>query len=384
MANIKSLKNAWLKLRDGKIEDYGPMSEKPAPAGGMIDARGGMVLPAWCDSHTHLIYAQNRAGEFVDRIKGLTYEEIAEKGGGILNSAKRLQNTSEQELLDDALERAEEIIDQGTGAVEIKSGYGLTLEAELKMLRVARELKTKTPLTIKTTFLGAHAIPPEYKSDRSGYINLVCDQMIPKVADEGLADYCDVFCEDGYFSVEEAEYILETGQRYGLKPKVHANQMNVSGGVQVGVKLNAISVDHLEQMTQAEIATLQGTKTMPTILPSASFFLNMEYAPARLMMDAGLPLALASDFNPGSTPTGNMQFVISLGCLKCKMLPQEAIAAATLNGAYAMDLQESLGSITRGKQANIILTKAMSDMAEIPYYFGSNHIQDVFLNGVKQ
>jgi len=360
------------------------MSEKPAPAGGMIDARGGMVLPTWCDSHTHLVYAQNRAGEFVDRIKGLTYEEIAEKGGGILNSAKRLQVTDEQELLDDALERAEEIIDQGTGAVEIKSGYGLTLDAELKMLRVARELKTKTPLTIKTTFLGAHAIPPEFKGDRSAYINLVCDEMIPKVADEGLADYCDVFCEEGFFTIEESDYILETGLRYGLKPKVHANQLNVSGGVQVGVKHNAISVDHLERMTQEEIAVLKGSTTMPTLLPTASFFLNMEYAPARMMIDAGLPIALASDFNPGSTPTGNMQFVISLACLKCKMLPQEAIAAATLNSAYAMELQESLGSITRGKQANIILTKAMENMAEIPYYFGSNHIQDVFLNGVKQ
>jgi imidazolonepropionase len=385
MKELPVLENAWLAIEDDKIADFGSMDDFPGITDWqdleVIDATGKFVLPGWCDSHTHLVYAGPREREFVDRIKGLTYEEIARNGGGILNSAKRLRDTSEEELIESALERLNEIMHMGTAAVEIKSGYGLTVEDEIKMLRVIRELKKRSPLTIKATFLGAHAIPAEYKENRAKYIDLITEEMLPKVAQEDLADYCDVFCDRGFFTVEETQKILAKGNELGLRPKIHANELDFSGGIQVGVKNNALSVDHLEFTGDAEIETLLKADTMPTLLPSTAFFLGLHYPPARKMIDAGLPLALATDYNPGSSPSGKMTFILSLACIKMKMLPEEAINAATRNSAYAMGVSEMHGTITPGKAASVFITKEISSLAYIPYSYGSDLIDTVIIKG---
>jgi imidazolonepropionase len=389
MAEIQTVKNAFLIVQDEQIENFGPMeklyqSEYEVDDMMMeIDCSGKLVLPSYCDSHTHLVFAATREQEFVDRIKGLTYEEIAQKGGGILNSAKRLQEMSEDDLYFQAMERLEEILLMGTGAVEIKSGYGLTTESELKMLRVIRRMKQNSPLMIKSTFL-AHAFPMEYRSKRDDYVNLLINEMLPLIASEELADYVDVFCDRGFFTMEETERILMAGIKLGLKGKVHANELANSGGVQVGVKYNALSADHLEYIDDKEIAALMDSETMPTVLPGAAFFLNLKLAPVRKMIDAGLPVALASDYNPGSSPSGNMNFIQSLGCLKYGMSPEETIYATTINSAYAMGISESYGSIAKGKVANLYITKEISSYAVIPYSFGSNLIETVILNGELQ
>ncbi|MCL4114825.1 UNVERIFIED_CONTAM: hypothetical protein GTU68_043705 [Idotea baltica] len=340
-----------------------------------------MVFPSWCDSHTHIVYAGSREGEFVDRVKGLSYQEIAAKGGGILNSAKRLQATGEEALYQQAMIRVKEVIKLGTGAVEIKSGYGLTVDAELKILRVAKRIKETTPLTVKTTFLGAHAIPTEFKENRKAYLDLVCETMMPKIADEGLADYCDVFCEQGFFTAQETDRVLTAGNKFGMKAKVHANQLSSSGGIEMGVKNGAISVDHLEHVNDAEVELLRNSGTMPTLLPSASFFINVGYPPARKLIDAGLPVAIATDYNPGTTPSGNIPFLLSLSCLKMRMTPNEAINAATINSAYAMEVEQKLGSICIGKKANVFITNEIPSVEFLPYMFGSNLIETVILNG---
>lgn len=382
MAQLPSIKNAYLLIKEDKIAAFGKMNNCPTETNTkVIDATGKMVLPTWCDSHTHLVYAGSREGEFEDRIKGLSYEEIAAKGGGILNSAKKLNETSEEQLLEDALKRCSEIIATGTGAVEIKSGYGLSEAGELKILRVIKKLKALTPLTIKATFLGAHAIPTEYKNNRQGYINLLTQQILPQIADEQLADFIDVFCETNYFTVSEMETILEAGAKNNLVPKVHVNQFTSIGGIQAAIKHQALSVDHLEVLTEEDIAALKNTHTIATLLPSCSFFIQIPYAPARKIIDAGLPLALASDYNPGSTPSGNIPFVLSLACIQQKLLPEEAINAVTVNGAYAMGLEKQLGTIAVGKKANIIVTHKIPSLAYLPYAFGSNHIQNTLLNG---
>lgn len=385
MARFPMLENAFLAIEDGKIAGYGPMSEW----GGIvdwngleiIDAEGRYVLPAWCDSHTHLVYAGSRETEFVDRIRGLSYAEIAERGGGILNSARKLAETSEDELYNAAKQRLNEVIKTGTGAIEIKSGYGLNLEAELKMLRVIARLKADSPATIKTTFLAAHAVPDEYKDRKKEYVDLIIDEMLPAVAAENLAEFIDVFCETNYFSVEDTDRILEAGAKYGLQPKIHVNQFTVIGGIEVAVKHNALSVDHLELLDENDLKALQGSQTIPTALPSCSFFLSIPYTPARQIIEAGLPMALATDYNPGSTPSGNIPFVLSLACIKMKMTPEEAFNAATINGAYAMKLQNDLGSISVGKKANVIITKPMPSLAYMPYSFGSQLIDEVILEG---
>lgn len=384
MAELPSIDNAWILIKHGIIEDYGSMDDCPEDPKAVIDASGKLVLPAWCDSHTHLVFADTREEEFVGRIKGLTYEQIAAAGGGILNSAKKLANKSEAELIASATERLNEIMHLGTGAVEIKSGYGLSVEAELKMLRVIKHLKENHPLTIKATFLGAHAIPAEYKQNREEYIRLIIEEMLPVIAKEGLADYIDVFCETNYYTPDETSRILEAGKKYGLKPKIHVNQFTSIGGIQVGIKHNAISVDHLEVMTEQDKKDLAASNVIPTALPSCSFFLGIPYAPAREMIAAGLPLCLATDYNPGSTPSGNVPFVLSLACLKMKLLPEEAINAVTMNGACAMELQNELGSITRGKKANLIITKPINSINNIPYSFGSNLIDTIIINGYVQ
>jgi imidazolonepropionase len=381
MAQIPMLKNAWLLVNEGKIAGFGSMSQCPAFADQIIDATGRMILPAWCDSHTHLVFAATREGEFEDRIKGLTYEEIALRGGGILNSAAKLEQTSEEDLFESARGRLIDVIRMGTGAIEIKSGYGLSVAGELKMLRVINRLKNISPIPIKVSFLGAHAIPLAYKQDREGYIKLMIDEMLPLIAKDNLADYCDVFCERGYFTIEETGRILTAAAAFGLKPKIHANQLDYSGGVQVGVAHHAISVDHLEHCGDAEIAALKASKTVPTLLPSCSFFIKIPYAPARALIEAELPVALASDYNPGSTPSGRMAFVVSLACIYLRMLPEEAICAATINGAHAMELHTEVGSIAVGKRANVILTKPISSLAFIPYNFGSDAIERVYING---
>jgi imidazolonepropionase len=346
-----------------------------------VDAAGGMVAPSWCDSHTHIVFASPREQEFVDRINGLTYEEIARRGGGILNSAKKLADAGEEELLEGALSRINEIIGFGTGAVEIKSGYGLSFEGELKMLRVIKKLKAISPIPVKATFLGAHAVPLEFKDKRDHYIRLLIDKMLPVIAEEGLADYNDVFCDRGFFTVEETDQLLEAGWKYNLRPKIHANELDFSGGIQVGVKHNALSVDHLEFTGDEEIKLLLNSSTMATILPSTAFFLKLKYAPARAMIDAGLPVALATDYNPGSSPSGNMPFVLSLACIHMNMTPEEAINAATLNGAYAMDLSDKLGTVSPGKKASFYITKPLSSPAFLPYAFGSNLISRKFIDG---
>jgi imidazolonepropionase len=387
MGKLKTIKNAFLFISKGLIMEYGSMEHLFIPEEWkkkgikVIDASGKLVFPSFCDSHTHLVYAGSREIEYIDKIKGLSYEEIAKRGGGILNSAKRLHETTETELIGQALERLEEITWLGTGAVEIKSGYGLNTDDELKMLRVIRELKKMSPLTIKATFLGAHAIPLEYRGKQNEYVEMVINEMIPQVAAEELADYIDVFCDKGFFTVEDTERILMAGMKHGLKPKIHANELDYSGGIQVGVKYGALSVDHLEFTGDAEINALKESETMPTILPGAAFFLNMVHAPARKMIDAGLPVALASDFNPGSSPSGNMQLILSMGCIMYRMTPEEAINATTINTAYAMGVSEELGSITIGKKANIFITKPIPGIEYMPYSYGSNKVDTVILNG---
>lgn len=388
MATLHTLKDAFLLIDKGKIAEFGLMEDLFLPEDGVrkgrikdIDASGRMVFPSFCDSHTHLVFAGSREMEYVDKIRGLSYEEIAKKGGGILNSAKLLHETSETELIAQALERLEEITWFGTGAVEIKSGYGLTTEDELKMLRVIRQLKDLSPLTIKATFLGAHAVPLEYRGRQSEYVDLVINEMIPMVASEELADFIDVFCDRGFFTVEDTERILMAGIKYGLRPKIHANELDYSGGIQVGVKYGALSVDHLEFTGESEIVALKDSGTMPTILPGAAFFLNMPLSPARRMIDAGLPVAMASDFNPGSSPSGNMQLILSMACINYRLTPEEAINSTTLNSAYAMDVSHELGTIAIGKKANVFITKPVSSIAYLPYAYGSNKVDTVILNG---
>ena len=428
MNEVNCIGNAYLVIEDGIISDFGPMencpyipteeatkygpeeyaeyhygkqrrchseehtkchSEVPAtnchseePEGrreNLIDAKGGFVLPAFCDSHTHIVYAGCRDGEFRDKIAGLSYEEIAARGGGILNSADLLHNTSEDELYRQSMERVNEIMSMGTGAVEIKSGYGLTVEDELKMLRVIRRIKETTPLTVKANFLGAHAVGRAYRGRQSEYVDLVCNEMLPRVAEEGLADYVDVFCDTGFFTVEETARILEKAAEYGIRPKIHANELEVSGGVQVGVKYNALSVDHLEKTTDSEIEALRGSGTMPTMLPGCSFFLGIPYGNAKGYIEAGLPVALASDYNPGSSPSGNMRFVMALGCIRMRLTPEQSFNACTINSAYAMGVSDTLGSITIGKKANLIITKPLPSLAFIPYSHQTPIIEKVII-----
>ena len=388
MAELSSLENAWLYIAGGKIAGFGVMGgpelagiERSNPGLHKISAGGKLVMPAFCDSHTHLVYAGSRELEYMDKIRGLSYEEIARRGGGILNSAALLQSTPEEELYEQSLSRVREIMKLGTGAVEIKSGYGLSTEAELKMLRVIRRLRETNPIDIKATFLGAHSFPLAYREDPDRYVDLVVEEMIPAVADEGLADFIDVFCDRGFFTVPQTERILEAGIAMGLKPKIHANELDFSGGIQTGVKYRALSVDHLEFTGENEIKSLLGSGTMPTLLPGASFFLGLKYAPARKMIEAALPLALASDFNPGSSPSGDMKFIMSLGCIKLRMLPEEVLHAVTINAAYAMGLQETHGTICRGKKANVIITREVSGLAYLPYAYGSDLIDTVILGG---
>ncbi len=382
MAVLPVLKNAWLLTHDNLIADFGTMDNCPEiPDAKIIDATGKVVLPTWCDSHTHIVYAGSRVQEFVDRINGLSYEEIANRCGGILNSAALLNETSEEELYQQSRLRLEEVMQQGTGAVEIKSGYGLTVEGELKMLRVIKRLKKEYPVAIKATFLGAHAFPKEYKENHKGYIDLIINEMLQQIARENLADYIDAFLETGYFSVEETERIMEAGAKYGLKAKIHVNQFTAINGIAACVKYNALSVDHLEIVTDEDIEALKGTDTMPVALPTCSFFISIPYTPARKMLEAGLPLALATDFNPGTTPSGNMNLVVATACIKMKMTPEEAINAATINGAYAMGLSDTHGSITKGKRANLIITKPVSSYYQLPYAFGSSLIDTVIIEG---
>ncbi|MEY4930632.1 MAG: hypothetical protein RI909_1356 [Bacteroidota bacterium] len=381
MNELPILTNAFLIINEGLIHSYGLMEHLPPgiQARKAIDASGKLVMPSFVDSHTHLVFAATREEEFVMKIHGATYEEIAAKGGGILNSSKKLQSLSEDDLFEKSIPRAWDIIRTGTGAVEIKSGYGLTTHDELKMLRVARRIGKETPLTVKTTFLGAHAVPREEKKE--AYIDKIIHEMIPAVAEENLADYIDVFCEYGFFTVEETERIVEEGKKYHMIPRLHANQLNRSGGVQVGVKTGAISVDHLENIGDEEIQLLLNSNTMPVTLPGAAFFLNLPFTPARKMIDAGLPLAIASDFNPGSAPSGNIPLMISLACIKMKMTPEETINATTINTAYTLGLSSTHGSITQGKVANVFITHPLSSLASIPYCFGSNPVGQVILNG---
>jgi len=380
---LPTLKNAFLLVKNGLISDFGLMKDCPDIEIKTIDATGKMILPSWCDSHTHLVYAGNREDEFVDRINGLSYKEIADNGGGILNSAKCLQETSEEDLYRQSKIRLENIIQLGTGAVEIKSGYGLTKDAEIKMLRVIKKLNTDYPIEIKATFLGAHAVPENYKNNKSGYLQMLIDAILPAIQKENLADFIDIFCETGYFSVADTQQILEAGKKYGLVGKIHVNQFTAIGGVQAGIENNVLSVDHLEEMRTEDIDALKGTKTMPVALPSCSYFLSIPYTPARKMIDEGLPIALATDYNPGSTPSGNMNFVVATACIKMKMTPEEAINAATINGAYAMNLQDKVGTITKGKLANLILTQKINSYNFIPYSFGAPCIEKVFLKGLE-
>ena len=382
MARIDHIENAYLIVKDDKIAAFGPMSElKEQTFDKEVDATDRMVLPSFCDSHTHLVYAGSREVEYIDKIRGLSYDEIAKRGGGILNSAKRVQEASEEQLYEDAMARLEQIIGFGTGAVEIKSGYGMTPEAELKMLRVIRRLRENSPLTIRATLLGAHGIPMEYRGCQEKFVDLVIDKMIPQAADEGLADFIDVFCDAGFFTVEDTERMLEAGAKYGMRPKIHANEMACSGGIQCAVKYDALSCDHLEYTGDEEIKCLLGSNTMPTVLPGAAFFLNMQHAPVRKMMEAGLPVAMASDYNPGSSPSGNMQLILSFACVNYRMLPEEAINATTINSGYAMGVSDMLGSIAVGKKANFYLTTKIPTYEFLPYAYGENKVYKAFLNG---
>lgn len=384
LSKLNTLKNAFIICKDERILDYGSMEEIPETyldCAQQIDAAGRLVFPSWVDSHSHLVFAGTREKEFADRIKGLSYEEIAARGGGILNSADRLGQATEDALFETAKTRLREVIEMGTGAIEIKSGYGLSVENELKILRVVKRLKALNWIPIKATFLGAHAIPAMYKDNKKGYLDLCINEMLPKIAKEGLADYIDAFCEKGYFSVEDTVAIMKAGQKHGMQAKIHVNQFNVLGGIEACVKHNARSVDHLEELSDQDIEALKGAETIATLLPSCSLFLSIPYAPARRLIDAGLSVALATDYNPGSTPSGNMNLVVALACIKQRMLPEEAIQAATLNGAYAMHLEDDLGSITKGKRANLFITKPMESYTYVPYAFGSNHIAQVIING---
>jgi imidazolonepropionase len=384
LAQLPCIENAFLIIEDDRIAEYGAMNDvkfRVADFTSYFDAKGKMILPSWCDSHTHLVFAGSRENEFVDKIKGLSYAEIATKGGGILNSTKKLNAVSEEELYKQSYKRLQEVIALGIGAIEIKSGYGLSVDGEIKMLRVIQRLKRNSKIPIKTTFLGAHTIPFEYKENRHGYIDLIIKEMLPIIADEKLADYIDVFCEEGFFSPQEAEQICNAGKAIGLKPKIHANQLSVSGGVQAGVRVGAISVDHLESMDDDAINALSASSTIGTLLPTAAFFLRMPFQPARKLIDGNCAIALASDFNPGSSPSGNMNFVVALSCIQMKMLPEEAINAATINGAYAMELENEVGTITVGKKANLIITKEIPSLAYLPYSFGSNLIDRIMVNG---
>jgi imidazolonepropionase len=389
LKNLPSIENAYLVVEDDEIADYGPMTKasnsRATPE--MIDVSGKCILPCWCDSHTHLVFAGSREYEFVDKLKGFSYAEIAAKGGGIINSAKKLQDVSEDELFDTAWKRLREVSKLGTGAIEIKSGYGLSPEAELKMLRVVKKLKQRSNLLIKSTFLGAHTYPLEYKDNHQGYIDLIVHEMLPVIAAENLADYIDVFCEAGFFSAEETERICKAGMKYGLRPKLHVNQLNSIGGIETGLRLNALSLDHLETLTDPDInllsdASKNGTwQGCCTLLPTAAFFLRMPFQPARRLIDAGCAVALASDFNPGSSPSGNMNLVIAMSCIQMKMLPEEAINAATINGAYAMGVHHNAGTISIGKKANLIVTSPIPSLAYLPYAFGSNLIEKVMIMG---
>lgn len=388
MSKIDTIKDGFIEIQDGIITAFGSMDQWTGIDNWnnteIIDANGGMVFPSYCDSHTHLVFAGNRENEWEQRIKGASYEDIAKNGGGILNSAKKLQETSEDELLEKALQRAKEVMKMGTGAIEIKSGYGLTTEAELKMLRVIKRLKKLSPLTIKATFLGAHAIPQEYKTNKSAYLDLIINEMLPQIAQEQLAEYIDIFCEEGYFSLEDTERLLEAAQSYDLIPKTHVNQFTILGGVKASVKYKALSVDHLEIMNNEDIEALKGSECMPTLLPSCSFFLGIPYGPAKKLMENDLPVALATDYNPGSSPSGNMNFVASLGCIRMGMTPEEVINATTINTAYAMGLSQELGSIAVGKKANLFITKPITSYAFIPYSFGHQYIDKIIINGKVQ
>ena len=381
MKDLPILENAWLLVEKGKIADFGKMTTCPNLDIETIDATGRILMPTFVDCHTHIVFAASREEEFVMKIQGKSYEEIAAAGGGILNSARKLRNTSEDELYKNASLRLQQLMRLGTGAIEIKSGYGLNLESELKMLRVIKRLKANFDIPIKANLLAAHAIPEEFKNNRSAYIDLIVKEIIPAAVKEELAEFIDVFCEKGFFTVEETDYILKAGLAHGLRPKIHANQLSVSGGVQVGVKNQAISVDHLEEVGEEELQVLGQSKTIPVGLPSCSFYLGIPYTPARKILDYNIPLALASDYNPGSTPSGNMNFILSLACIKMKLLPEEAIHAITINAACAMDVQNEVGSISKGKRANLILTKPISSLAYLPYSFGENCIDQVFING---
>ena len=385
MSEVSSIDDAWLLIEKNKIKDFGSINDinriKKFTIIKTIDAEEGMVLPCWCDSHTHIVYSGSREKEFVDRINGLSYEEIAKNGGGILNSSKLIKKTSEENLFNQSINRVHEVIKLGTGCLEIKSGYGLETDQELKMLRVIKQIKENVEIPIKSTFLGAHAIPTKYKHDSDKYVKKIISEMIPKVAEENLADYIDVFCDRGFFNPKQTERILEEGIKFGMKPKIHANELDFSGGIQVGVKMNAISVDHLEFTGEKEINTLKKSKTISTLLPSTAFFLGLKYPPARKMINSNLPIALASDYNPGSSPSGNMEFIISLGCLKLKMTPEECISAATINGAHAIELQNDYGTIEIGKIANLIITKKIPSLSYIGYKFGNSVIKKVLING---
>ena len=382
MKELPKIDNAFLAVEDERIVDFGPMVEYNAHEQDIvIDATGRLIMPTWCDSHSHVVYAGNRSQEFVDRINGLSYEDIAQRGGGILNSAKTLQNTSEDDLFEQSIKRIQNLTQLGTGALEIKSGYGLTTDAELKMLRVIKKIEQHSNLKIKATFLGAHAVPEQFKNNKSAYIDLIINDMLPKISEEHLADFIDVFCEKGYFDLDDTNRILSAAKAYNLRPKIHVNQFNAFGGVALSVRHNALSVDHLEELTNDDIKALKNMDTMPVALPGCSFFLGIPYTPARQLLEQGLPIALASAYNPGSAPSGNMNFVVSLACIKMGVTPEEAINATTLNGAYAMGISEDYGSITVGKKAHLILTKKMDSYHQIPYEFGHNPVEKVMLNG---
>ena len=382
MKTLSMIENAYVYIEHDTIIEYGKMEDyRPIEANTVIDATGKIVLPSWCDSHTHIVYAGDRTSEFVDRINGLSYEDIANKGGGILNSAKVLQETSEDELYNQSIKRLNELIAMGTGAVEIKTGYGLTVEAELKMLRVIKRIKQESLAVIIPTLLAAHAIPSEFKSKKQDYIKLITEKLIPEAAELNIAHFIDVFCEEGYFDIKDTKAILEAAKLYNLRPKIHVNQFNILGGIALGVKHNALSVDHLEELNDKDIEALKGSDTIPVALPGCSYFLSIPYTQARKIIDSGLPLAIATDYNPGSAPSGNMNFIVSSACVKLKMTPEEAINAATVNGAYAMGISNMYGSITRGKKANLLITKPMNHYSEIPYAFAHNPIEQVIING---